>query len=55
MIPHFLDDTMEKPIGHSSRAFIHNVNLIWTKRMDHMHFLIKKQYFVKKGLEMWLL
>ncbi len=46
MVPHFLDETMGKPMGHGSKTFVQSVNSIWTKRMDHVHFLIKK-YFVK--------
>jgi hypothetical protein len=45
MVPYFLDEIMGKAMGRGSRAFVHSVNSIWTKRMDHMIFLIKN-YFV---------
>jgi hypothetical protein len=45
MVPHFLDETMGKPMGHGSRASVHSVNPIWAKRMDHVHFKIKDLIF----------
>jgi hypothetical protein len=53
MVPHFLDETMGKPMGHGSRAFLHNVNLIWTKRIHHI-YLFFKIILPKKNLEMWV-
>jgi hypothetical protein len=47
-----LDETMGKQMGRGSRAFVHIGNLIWTKRMDHMIFLIFILF--KKSWEMWL-
>jgi hypothetical protein len=55
MVPYFLDETMGKPMGHGSRAFVHSVNSIWTKRMDDMICFNKKNILFKKSLEMWLL
>jgi hypothetical protein len=47
MVPHFLDETMRKPMGHGlTRAFVHTINPIWTKRRDHVHFL--KIFCLKK-------
>jgi hypothetical protein len=40
---------MGKPIGHVQRAFVHSINPIWTKRMDHVHF--QKIYILLKKLE----
>jgi hypothetical protein len=51
--PHFLDETIETPWALAQRPFVHSVNPIWTKSIDHA-ILIKK-YFVKKSLKMWLL
>jgi len=42
MVPLFLDETIGKPMGYGSKAFVHSVNLIWTKRMDHVHVSNKK-------------
>ncbi len=39
-------------MDHGSKTFVHSVNSIWTKRMDHVHFLIiflKKIVFWKCG------
>jgi len=44
MVPHLLDETMGKPMGHGSRAFVHIVNPIWIK----MCIFLIKEYFVKK-------
>jgi len=39
MVPHFLDETMGKPMGHGSMAFVHNVNPIQTpKNRPHAFF-----------------
>jgi len=53
-LTHFLDETMGKPMGHGSRAFVHSVNPIWTKRMDHVHLFTEILFLLKKILEMWL-
>jgi hypothetical protein len=53
MVPLFLDETIGKHMGYGSKAFVHNVNRIWTKRMDPVH-IFKKNEFVKKSLKMWL-
>jgi len=53
-LTHFLDETMEKPMGHGSRAFVHSVNPIWTKRMDHMHLFNEILFLLKNKMEMWL-
>jgi hypothetical protein len=42
MVPHFLDEIMGKPMGHGSRAFVHNVNTIWTKEWNTCIFLLFK-------------
>jgi hypothetical protein len=39
-------------MGHGSRAFLHSVNLIWTKGIDHIFFF--KIILSKKSLEMWV-
>jgi hypothetical protein len=50
MVPLFLDETIGKQMGYGSRAFVHNVNPIWTKRMDPVH-ISKKNDFVKKKFQ----
>ncbi len=44
---------LENPWAMAQRPFVHSVNSIWTKRMDHVHFLIKKN-LLNCFLEMWL-
>jgi hypothetical protein len=50
VVPLFLDETIGKHMGSGSRAFVHNVNPIWTKRMGHVH-VSKKNDFVKEKFE----
>jgi hypothetical protein len=53
MVPHFLDETMGKPMGHGSRAFVHSVNPIQTQKWTTCILSTTKK-IVKKSLEMWL-
>jgi hypothetical protein len=49
-VTHFLDEIVGKPMGHGSRAFVHSVNPIWTKRMDHVHLFNEILFlFLKKN------
>ncbi len=48
-LTHLLDETMGKPLGHGSRAFVHSVNPIWTKRMDHVHLFNEILFLLKKN------
>jgi hypothetical protein len=44
MVPLFLDETIGKPMVYGSKAFVHSVNPIGTKRMDHVHVSNKNDF-----------
>jgi hypothetical protein len=49
MVPHFLDETLGRPMGHASRAFLHNVNPIWITCIFLIRYIL-----IPQSLKMWL-
>jgi hypothetical protein len=46
MVPCFLDEeVMGEPMGHGSRAFVPDVNPIWTKEQPHDFLTIHLFFF----------
>jgi len=48
-IPHFLDETMVKPMGHGPRTFILSENLNWTKERDIQNLVIPRLVIGGRG------